>query len=414
MMGPLRSAGVALLFLAGALAITLALAATIFGVPASDVPRLTLVLAGVGGGLGLGVMLLTRPAVLRRVGGVRGQLVGVGLAGNLLVLGLVVGGAVAMFIAPRDFSVLITILLFASLLAVGLNVRGATPLARRIGEVRTGTARLASGEFEMELPIDGRDEIAGLAEDFNRMAGVLEEAAERERGLEQARRDLIASVSHDLRTPLAAALALVEAVADGVVPDPETEVRYLSSTRRELMNLGRLVDDLFELAQIDAGVLRLDLEPASLHDLISDTLSSFQPQAEHQGTRLVGEVSEDVDPVLIDPPRLQRVLQNLIGNALRYTPTGGTVSLRAVLRGEMVRVEITDTGQGITPEELPHIFERSFRGDESRMRPETKGVPGAGLGLAIARSLIEAHGGTIGVESDAGKGTRFYFTLRQE
>jgi signal transduction histidine kinase len=356
-------------------------------------------------------LLLTRPAVLGRIGGVRGQLVGFGMVSNLLLLGMVMAGAVAMFISLHDLSILLTMLLFVSLLAVGLSLRGATPIARRIERVREGTAQLASGKFEEELPVEGRDEIAGLARDFNRMARALKEARARERGLERARRDLIAAVSHDLRTPLSAVLALIEAVADGVV-DPETEARYLRSSRKELVNLGRLVDDLFELVQIDAGVLRVNLEPASLRDLISDTLASFRPQAEQRGVRLVGEVSSDVDPVLMDLSRLQRVLQNLISNALRHTPVDSTIFLRAEPRGEMVQVEVADTGEGIEPEDLPHIFERSFRGEESRARPETEDSLGAGLGLAIARGLIEAHGGTINVESEIGEGTRFYFTLR--
>ncbi len=414
MTGPLRAIGVALLFLAGALGITLLSAATVFGVPAEDVPSLALVLAGAGAGAGLGGMLLTRPAVLRRFGGVRGQLLGVGLIGNLLLLGMVVAGAAAMFISLHDLSILLTMLLFASLLAVGFGLRGAAPLARRVERVRQGTVRLAGGELRAEVPDDGQeDEIAGLARDFNHMVARLREMVERERGLERARRELIAAVSHDLRTPLAATLALVEAVADGVTPDPETQARYLSSARKELSNLGGLVDDLFELVQIDAGVLRPNLEPASLRDLISDTLASFRPEAERRGVQLVGEVSGEVDPVLMDLPRMGRVLQNLVSNALRYTPAGGMIFLRAESQGVVVRVEVLDTGPGISPEDLPRVFERSFRGDGPRTRAEAEGASGAGLGLAIAQGLIEAHGGKIGVESRTGEGARFYFTLRR-
>ncbi len=245
------------------------------------------------------------------------------------------------------------------------------------------------------------------------MARALEEAAEREKEMERARRDLIASVSHDLRTPLASTRALIEAVADGVAEDPEAEGRYLSSARRELAHLSRLVDDLFELARIDAGVLKLTLEEASLHDLISDTISSFQPQAENRGIRLVGEISGDVDPVLANPSRLQRVFHNLLSNALRHTPADGTVALRATPQGDEVRVEVSDTGEGIAAEDLPRVFERSFRAEKSRTRTERGDAPGAGLGLAIARGLIEAHGGTMDVESSPGTGSRFCFTLRR-
>jgi len=382
-------------------------------VPREDVVPVALLLLVVGGGVGLVALLSMWPAVLGRIGGVRGQLVGTGLIGSLLLVFMVLAGAQAMFISGHDLAILLTMLLFAALLAVGFSLYGAVPLARRIKRVREGTARLANGDLDTELSVEGHDEISGLSVDFNRMATALKEASAREREMEEARRDLIAAVSHDLRTPLASARALIEAVADGVAADAETEARYLSSARSELTNLGRLVDDLFELAQIDAGALRMELEEASLHDLISDTLSSFHPQAERQGVRLVGEVAGGVDPVLMNPPKLQRVLYNLLSNALRYTPADGTVALRAEPDGEVVRVEVADTGEGITPADLPRIFERSYKGEKSRTRHRENDAPGAGLGLAIARRLIEAHGGEIQVESHLGQGSRFRFTLNR-
>ncbi len=408
----LRTAGVALLFLAGSLTLAV-LAASLFGLPAKDLPAVALLLAVAGGGSGLLALLLIRSAVLGRLGGVRAQLVGAGLIGSLLLLGMMLAGARAMFISGHDLSLLLTMLTFAAVLSVGFGLLYAMPLASRIERVRKGTARIAGGELESEVPVEGHDEVAGLAEDFNHMAKALREAAEREREMEKARRDLVAAVSHDLRTPLASTRALIEALADGVAADPQTESRYLSSASRELEHLSRLVDDLFELARIDAGLLQLTLEEASLHDLISDTISSFQPQAEQRGVRLVGEVSGDVDPVLANPPRLQRVLHNLVSNALRHTPPDGTVALRAMPQGKEVQVEVSDTGEGIAAEDLPRVFERSFRGEQSRTRSERGEAPGAGLGLAIARGLIEAHGGTMGVESALGRGSHFRFTLRR-
>ncbi len=403
--------GVALLFFAGALTITLVCATALFGVPRADLPGVALLLVGAGGGVGLAALLLLRPAVLARLGGERGHLVGAGLVGSLLLLGMVLAGARAMFISEHDRSVLLTMLLFASLLAVGFSLYGATPLARRIDQLRRGAALLAGGDLGAKVQVEGRDELTRLAEDFNRMAQELQEAAAREREAERARRDLIAAVSHDLRTPLASTRALIEAVADGVVEDPGMQARYLASARSELEKLGRLVDDLFELSRIDAGALRLNLDEASLRDLISDTLSGFRHQAQSKGVRLVGEVSDGVDPVLANPPRLQRVLYNLVSNALRHTPADGTIVLRAEPHESLVRVEVSDTGEGITPEDLPRVFERSFRGERSRTRAGT--WDGAGLGLAIARGLIEAHGGEISVESRPGHGSQFRFTLRR-
>jgi signal transduction histidine kinase len=407
-----RTAGAALLFLAGSLTLAI-LAAPLFGVPLSDLTAVALLLALSGGGSGLLALLLIRPAILGRLGGVRAQLVGAGLIGSLLLLGMMLAGARAMFISGHDLSLLLTMLTFAAVLSVGFGLLYAMPLSSRIARVRAGTERIAGGQLGSEVRVEGHDEVAGLADDFNRMAHALEEAAERERGMEKARRDLVAAVSHDLRTPLASTRALIEALADGVAADRQTERRYLSSASRELEHLSRLVDDLFELARIDAGLLELTLEETSLHDLISDTISNFQPQAEQKHVRLEGEISGDVDPVLANPPRLQRVLHNLVSNALRHTPPDGTVTLRATPEGRRVQVEVSDTGEGIAAEDLPRVFERSFRGEHSRTRPDKDDAPGAGLGLAIARGLVEAHGGTIDVESDLGRGSRFYFTLKR-
>jgi signal transduction histidine kinase len=403
--------GIALLFFAGALAITLVCAAVLFGVPRRDLPGVALLLLGAGGGVGLAALWSLRPVVLARLGGVRGHLVGAGLVGSLLLLGMVLAGARAMFISEHDRSILLTMLLFASLLAVAFSLYGAVPLARRVEQLRRATAQLAGGNLDAKVPVEGRDELAGLAEDFNRMARRLAEASARERAAEKARRDLIAAVSHDLRTPLTSTRALIEAVADGVVEDAKTQARYLASARSELEKLGRLVDDLFELSRIDAGALQLDLEETSLRDLISDTLSGFRHQAESKGVRLIGEVADGVDPVLANPPRLERVLYNLVSNALRHTPAEGTIVLRAEPAEGVVRVEVSDTGEGIAPEDLPHVFESSFRGERSRTRTETG--DGAGLGLAIAHGLIEAHGGEISLESHLGHGSRFCFTLRR-
>jgi signal transduction histidine kinase len=408
----LRTAGAALLFLAGSLALAI-FSASLFGIPSTDLPAVAVLLALSGGGSGLLALLLIRPAVLGRLGGVRAQLVGAGLIGSLLLLAMMLAGARAMFISGHDLSLLLTMLTFAAALSVGFGLLYAMPLSGRIERVRAGTERIAGGQLGSEVTVEGHDEVAGLAEDFNRMVQALEGATEREREMEQARRDLVAAVSHDLRTPLASTRALIEALADGVAADPQTERRYLSSASRELAHLSRLVDDLFELARIDAGLLELTLEETSLHDLISDTISSFQPQAEQKGVRLEGEITGEVDPVLANPPRLQRVLHNLVSNALRHTPADGAVTLRATREGEQAQLEVSDTGEGIAAEDLPRVFERSFRGEQSRTRPEKNDTPGAGLGLAIARGLVEAHGGTMDVESDLGRGSRFRFTLRR-
>ncbi len=410
-MRAVRTLALAALFGAVALGITLLLGVVLLGIPRADALAVGELFAVVGGSLGLVAVLAMQPAALGRLGGVRGQLVGASLIGSLLLLGMVLGGAQGMFISKHDLTILLAMLLFASLLAVGLSLLVSAPLANRIAALRRASAQLASGDLGAALPRSGHDEIALLAADFNQMAAALRAARAHEQALEDARRDLVAAVSHDLRTPLAAARALIEAVADGLAADPAAEQRYLAAAQRELAHLTQLVEDLFELAQIDAGVLRVTLERASLHDLLSDTLASFQPQAARSGVRLVGEVAGDIDPVLMNPQKVQRVLHNLLGNALRHTPSAGTILVRAAPRGAVVEVEVRDSGAGIAPADLPHIFERSFRGEPSRTRAPSETSPGAGLGLAIARGLVEAHGGTIKASSEPGQGARFWFTL---
>ena len=265
-------------------------------------------------------------------------------------------------------------------------------------------------ETSERLCIPGSDEIASLARSFNQMAQRLEIADQKQKEVEALRRDLVAWAGHDLRTPLASIRLLVEALADGVVTDPETTQQYLAQARKQVDNLSLLVDDLFQVSQLDAGGLVLNLEPASLSDLISDTLESFSGMAVQLQVTLSGSAGLGIDPVTVDVQRLGRVLNNLVVNALRHTPAGGSVSLVAELAGSSVSVAVRDTGEGILPEDLPHVFDRFYRGDKSRNRASG----GAGLGLAIAKGIIEAHGGSIRVHSQRGQGTVFTFTLPRQ
>ena len=194
---------------------------------------------------------------------------------------------------------------------------------------------------------------------------------------------------------------------DRVVTDSETIDRYLQAMHGEMGRLSSLIDDLFELSQLDAGALRLHLEPGSLRDLLSDTLESLRPQALARGLRLSGHVDSDLPPVLMDAARIQRVLDNLIQNAIRHTPPQGTIILEAQEEDDTVRVDVVDSGEGVPPSDLPHIFESFYRGEKSRAR----GQGGAGLGLAIARGIIEAHGGKIWAQNVPGRGSRFSFVL---
>jgi signal transduction histidine kinase len=242
------------------------------------------------------------------------------------------------------------------------------------------------------------------------MAARLEAADREARALDAARRDLVAWASHDLRTPLASLRAMLDALTDGVVADPETTTRYLRQSQAEIVRMNALIDDLFELAQMDAGNLALRYDAGSLADLISDTLEGFSARAQARGLTLHGSVDSQVDPVWMASDKIGRVLRNLIENAIRHTPAGGDIQLGAEVQDGMILVSLKDSGDGIAPEDLPRIFERFYRGEKSRSR-EGFDSGGAGLGLAIAKGLIESHGGRIWAESAPGRGTVMKFTL---
>ncbi len=324
------------------------------------------------------------------------------LPGLLVFLNVYVT-AKMMFASQHDLLLAIVLLVFASGIAMSVGFFLSEGLTDRIWEVGRAAERVAGGELDTRVVVRGRDEMAGLAAAFNDMAARLQTSEKKQREVEALRRDLIAWVGHDLRTPLTSVRAILEALSDGLVEDPQSVQRYLRTAQGDIRSLSQLIDDLFELAQIDAGGLTLDLQPNSLGDLISDTIESFTEPARRQQVALSGEVERGVDPVLIDAPRVGRVLSNLVSNALRHTPPDGAVSLRCWREGRLVWIEVSDTGEGIPSDVLPHVFERFYRGEKSRSRA----TGGAGLGLAIAQGIVEAHGGTIRAESNLGQGAHF-------
>jgi signal transduction histidine kinase len=312
-----------------------------------------------------------------------------------------------MFASSHDLALATVLLLFAGGIAMSLGYFLTTALTDDIVTLSRAARQISQGNLNVRVPATGRNEMAELAGTFNGMAAQLEATARKQRELDTLRRDLVAWVGHDLRTPLASIRVMVEALADGVVEDPATVQRYLQTTQRHIRSLSALIDDLFEMAQLDAGGLPLEKCPGSISDLISDTLETFSALATRQGLRLEGSVEPGIDPLSMDTQKIGRVLANLVSNAVRHTPAGGVVEIRAFAAGEAVQVEVRDTGEGIRSEDMPHVFEQFYRGEKSRSRD----TGGSGLGLAIAKGIVEAHGGRIGVESAPGKGTRFFFTL---
>jgi len=312
-----------------------------------------------------------------------------------------------MFASRHDLMLATVLLIFAGGIAMMLGNFLSNTLADRIHRLEQAAKEVQQGDLSVQVEAHGKDELASLAQTFNQMAAQLNEAAKTQNEIENLRRDLIAWAGHDLQTPLASVRAIVEALADGVVEDSETTQRYLRTAQRDIQFLSLLIDDMFQMAQLDAGGLPLDREVASLSDLISDTLEDFSELATRQGILLEGSVAPGVDPVFMDVKRIGRVLNNLLDNALQHTPSGGKVTMQAFPLPQGVRVEVADTGEGISEADQPHIFERFYRGEKSRSRL----TGGTGLGLAIARGIVEAHQGQIGVASAPVSGASFYFTI---
>jgi signal transduction histidine kinase len=315
--------------------------------------------------------------------------------------------ALLMFVNEHDFALATVTLLFAAGIAMSLGYLLSVSLTGRINKLSRAAKQIAEGHLDVRVPVTGQDELAELADMFNNMAVQLEIAERQQRELDVLRRELVAWVGHDLRTPLTSIRVVVEALADGMVEDPATVERYLQAAQHHIRSLSQLLDDLFDITQIEVGRMQLERHSSSIRDLISDTIEAFSTSARHQRVRLEGSSDRRVDPVFMDVPKIERVLANLISNALQHTPTGGVIHVSASEVPEAVRVEVRDTGEGIRSEDLARVFERFYRGKADRRREEG----GAGLGLAIARGIVEAHGGTISIESAVGQGTRVWFTL---
>ena len=288
-------------------------------------------------------------------------------------------------------TLLAMLLVVGGLLVVGRAVRRA---AIPIGDLLDAAGRVAEGDYSARAAEQGPREVRALARAFNSMAGRLQ-------ATDEQRRDLLADVTHELRTPLTVIQGNLEGLIDGVYPADEAR---LKSILDETQVLSRLVDDLRTLALAESGALVLKKEPTDLAALVDEAAASFRSQADAAGVSLSAEVDAEMPAFEVDPARMREVLANLIANALRYTPRGGSIRVRGVMNGgeNRVTVSVSDTGAGIAPEDLPRIFDRFYKARDSR---------GMGLGLAIAKNLVAAHGGEIVAESGPGQGTTIRFWL---
>ena len=339
--------------------------------------------------LGIGLALA---ALLRLLPTVRLQLAGLAVLAVLLPLGAVLASGWVMFHMGDDVKIL-AVTAASALTALVAALLVARSIADSIDRVREASVELAHGNLDARAPEGGPAEVAELAASFNEMGANLSR-------LFDTRRELVAWASHDLRTPLANMQAMLEALEDGL-GEPE---EYVPVLREQVRVLSMLVDDLFELARIDAGALTLEMHRLPVGPIVSSSLRGVEAEARSRHVTLAAEVDDDVT-ARFAPEKVERVLMNLLTNALRHTPSDGAVAVRVEPHPGEVQVAVEDSGEGLDAEAQERMFERFWRGDQARS------ARGAGLGLAIARGLVEAHGGRIWAEDREGGGARVCFTL---
>jgi signal transduction histidine kinase len=350
---------------------------------------LALVVATVTAGLAVAVVL-----AVRTLPTVRLQIGALALCSVVLPLAAVLLSGWVMFHMGDDLKILAVSSAAACAAATSGLLLGRS-LGSRIDRLRAAAREFASGDLTARTPVDGPAELSELALAFNEMASQLA-------ALFDSRSELVAWASHDLRTPIASLKAMLEAVDDGVA----TPAEYLPAIRTQVQTLELLVDDLFELARIDAGAVSLDVREVELTSLVRSCVRGLQPEAAAAGIRLDAVVSGTVR-ARCAPEKVERVMQNLVANALRHTPRDGTVLVSVAAENGHVEVRVEDTGEGLTPEVRARMFDRFWRGDPARARTSAR----SGLGLTIARGLIEAQGGEMWAAPRSTGGTNVAFTL---
>lgn len=335
------------------------------------------------------------------LGGVIGALVG--------LLNIFIVSQLMFVSTSHDLGLLIALIAVSATISLGFSTWVATTITRRLNAVTDGVRVLSHGRYDARVLAVGRDEVARLAEDVNVLADRLQSAEAARAALERDRRDFTIAISHDLRTPLASMRAMAEALDDEVVTTEDEVRRYHRAMRREAERLGAMIDDLFQLSQLDAGSVQLNRRPLALDEIAAEVVDAMQAQAAARDVGLTLEVRGPVPAASLDGALIERAVRNLVNNALAYTPPEGSVTVLVEAAPRGVALHVRDTGQGIRPEDLPRVWDRFFRAERSRTRtPE--GSDGAGLGLAIVRGIAEAHAGSTAVDSTPGVGSTF--TLR--
>ena len=336
--------------------------------------------------------------------------VGSAISGGVALLNVFIVAQLMFVSTSHDLKLLIALLVFSAVVTASFSLWVASTITGRLDVIRSGVSALAAGDYGRTVTVSGGDEVARLAADVNSLAERLQAAQDQRETLDRERRELTAAISHDLRTPLASVRAMVEALDDHVVDDDAEVARYYATMRREIERLSRMINDLFELAQMDAGALRLDKQPVALQEVAAEVVDAMQAQARRSDITLTLEVEGSPPEVLLDGTRIERAIANLVRNAIEHTPTGGDVRVLVFGEGARVGLRVTDSGDGIEAIDMPHIWARFYRAEKSRRRAPGAD-DGAGLGLAITRGIIESHGGVVEVRSVPGEGAQFSVLL---
>lgn len=378
--------------------------------PRSEMLSLTAYLAASGTAAGLVGWLTLNSHWAARHLGLRSKAFAGSLVGGLFGLLNVFIIARLMFISTsHDLYVLAAAIGFSVVIMTAFSITVASSVAQRLELIAGAVRSLAAGRSVSNLGLGEADEVARLAEDVQSLSAKLD-ASERERArLDKQRVDLTAGISHDLRTPLASVRAMAEALADGVIEEDEERRRYYMLIQREIERLDRLIGDLFDLAQIDSGSLRLEKRLLPLQEIVSEVVEGMRPQAERGGIDLRFEQPADGLPdVEVDGSRFERAIANLVRNALEHTPPGGLIRASVYREHDWLALSVADSGEGFDASQAEQVWDRFYRSDRARVRKGSG--DGAGLGLSIVRGFVEAHGGNVGCYSAPGQGA--VFTVR--
>ncbi len=331
------------------------------------------------------------------------------LFGNLVASSIIISSYILLGseIKLVTFSLLTVV---AGLFSVLLDYYISQPVTKAIDKLTKAARKMANGKFdEGRVSVNVHSELSQLADSFNVMNYKLNEAFKKQKKIEQARRDLVNNISHDLKTPLATIQLFAESILDGVLENKQVEEKYLKTIIKETNNIKSLIDQLARLSEYEAGEISMSIEDVDMVHIICNFLKSVLVRLEEKELEFIIDAPESKEDALVkgDPAKIYQVVANLINNSIKYTPKGGKIEVEIIPGDNFIQTNIKDTGIGISEDEQKKIFQRFYRVDKSRSRE----YEGSGLGLAIVKEIVNAHKGRIWVESEEGVGTTFSFTI---